>query len=206
MEALSELEVLSRTAAAFPPRTVRGIILPNLLFFTDPARVPSPEAVSERLPRGAAVVFRAFGATNAVEQGQRLRAIADSRGLLLLVGADAELAETIGANGLHIPERLAEKIPALRQAHPAWLITAAAHSLEALRQAEQAGADAAIVSPVFPSNSLSAGTPLGVAGLRMLVSATSLPVYALGGVHADTASQLADSGIVGLAAVEALSG
>jgi thiamine-phosphate pyrophosphorylase len=204
--ALSELEILSRTAAGFPPRTVRGIVLPNLLFFTDPARVADPGTVAERLPRGAGIVFRAFGAPDAVEQGQRLRAIADARGLILLVGADASLAKAIKADGLHMPQRLVPDITRLRIEHPTYLITAAAHDAEALQAAEQVGADAAVVSPVFASNSPSAGAPLGMEGLETLVRATSLPVYALGGVRADTAARLADTGIVGLAAVEALAG
>ncbi|NQE62328.1 thiamine phosphate synthase [Caulobacter sp. RHG1] len=206
MDGVSELEVLSRTAATFPPRTVRGVTLPNLLFFTDPARVQSPEAVAERLPRGAGIVFRAFGAGEAIQQGLRLRAIADTRGLLLLAGAEAELAEAIRADGLHVPERMADQIPRLREGRPAWLITTAAHGQPAVSAAEQAGADAVVVSPVFPSNSPSAGVPLGIDGLSVLVSATALPVYALGGVRAETVSQLTGSGVVGLAAVEALAG
>ena len=202
----SELEVLSRTAAAFPPRTARGRVLPNLLFFTDPARVASPQAVAERLPPGSGIVFRAFGAEDAVEQGRRLRAIADARGLVLLVGAHPGLAEGVRADGLHMPERLAGEIPKLRAEHGRYLITVAAHDLNAVQAAERAGADAVIVSPVFPSNSPSAGRPLGLEGLRTLASATALPVYALGGVRADTVGRLEGSGIVGIAAVEALAG
>lgn len=204
MDGVSELEVLSRTAAALPPRTVRGIALPGLLFFTDPARAPNPEAVAERLPRGAGIVFRAFGAPDAVEQGRRLRRIADARGLLLLAGGEPDLAEAIDADGLHMPERLASEIPLLKDAHPRWLVTAAAHGLAAITAAQHAGADAVVVSPVFPSNSPSAGAPLGLEGLKALVAATALPVYALGGVHAQTAARLVGSGIVGIAAVEAL--
>lgn len=204
MNGVSELEVLSRTAATFPPRTVRGIALPNLLFFTDPARVPHPEAVAERLPRGAAIVFRAFGADDAVAQGLRLRQIATARELMLLAGAEPELARAIAADGLHMPERLIGEIPRLKAAHPHWVITAAAHGRAAIKVAEQADTDAVVVSPVFASNSPSAGTPLDVEGLKALVSETALPVYALGGVRAETAARLAGSGIVGIAAVEAL--
>jgi thiamine-phosphate pyrophosphorylase len=42
--------------------------------------------------------------------------------------------------------------------------------------------------------------------LKALVAATALPVYALGGVRANTVAQLAGSGVVGIAAVEALAG
>jgi len=203
---VSELEVLSSAAATFPPRTARGVTLPSLLFFTDPARVPDPTTVAERLPRGAGIVFRAFGAPDAVEQGRRLRAIANERGLLLLVGAHANLADGIGADGLHMPERLAADIPRLRAEHARYLITVAAHDLGAMQAAERAGADAIVVSPVFPSNSPSAGEPLGLKGLEDLIAATPLPVYALGGVRARTVTQLIGGGLVGIAAVEALAG
>lgn len=202
---MSELEVLSSAAAAFSPRTARGWTLPGLLFFTDPARVPNPEAVAERLPAGAGVVYRAFGAADAIERGRRLRTIATERGLLLLAGAHPDLAEGIRADGLHMPQRLSAEIPRLRAEYAHWLITVAAHDRGALEAAERAGADAVVVSPILPSNSPSAGEPLGVEGLKTLVAATSLPVYALGGINARTVSRLIGSGIVGIAAVEALS-
>ena len=201
---VSELESLSSAAFAFPPRMVRGLMLPRLLFFTDPARVADPEAVAESLPAGSAIVFRAFGAPDAVDQGRRLREIATARGLMLLVGAHASLAEGVGADGVHLPERMAADLSRLRAEHPRYLITAAAHDLVALQAAERFGADAAVVSPVFRSNSPSAGEPLGLEGLSRLVAATTLPVYALGGVRASTAASLASCGVAGLAAVEAL--
>lgn len=198
------MEALSRTAARLRPWPVRGKPLPNLLFFTDPARTPNPEGVAERLPAGAAVVFRAFGAADAALQGARLREITRRRGLMLLVGADADLALAVEADGVHLPERLAELAPQLRAAYPGWLITAAAHDEAAARAGAEAGVDALVVSPVFPSRSPSAGAPLGVEGLKRIADLVGTPVYALGGVRADTVERLLDTGIVGIAAVEAL--
>jgi thiamine-phosphate pyrophosphorylase len=203
--ASDEMEALSRTAARLRPWLVRGKPLPNLLFFTDPERTPDPERVAERLPTGAAVVFRAFGASDAAARGARLREITRRRGLTLLVGADADLARTIQADGLHLPERLVSTLPDLRAAWPEGLITAAAHDKAAALAGVAAGADALVVSPIFPSRSPSAGDPLGVEGLMRIVEAVETPVYALGGVRAGTASLLLDTGIVGIAAVEALS-
>lgn len=199
------METLSRTAARLRPWPLRGKPLPNLLFFTDPQRTPDPERVAERLPAGAAVVFRAFGASDAAERGARLREITRRRGLRLLVGADETLALQVGADGVHLPERLVPTLSDLRAAHPGWLITLAAHDMEAALAGAEAGADALVVSPVFPSRSPSAGAPLGVEGLKRIVEAVETPVYALGGVRADTATLLLDTGIVGIAAVEALS-
>jgi thiamine-phosphate pyrophosphorylase len=202
--ATDEMEALSRTATRLRPWLVRGKPLPNLLFFTDPVRTPDPERVAERLPAGAAVVFRAFGVLDATQRGLRLREVTRRRGLLLLVGADAALARDVGADGLHLPQRLAADLPRLRAAHPDWLITIAAHDETAARIGATAGADALVVSPVFPSTSPSAGAPLGVEGLKRIVEAVKTPIYALGGVRANTVTRLADTGIVGIAAVEAL--
>jgi len=202
--AIDGMDALSRTAARLRPWLVRGKPLPNLLFFTDPDRTPAPESVAERLPQGAAVVFRAFGAPDAEVRGRGLRDITRRRGLLLLVGADEALAARVEADGLHLPQRLSADLSAIRARHPEWLITVAAHDEGAARAGQAAGADALVVSPVFPSASPSAGTPLGMEGLKRIVGAVETPVYALGGVRADTVKRLLGSGIVGIAAVEAL--
>ncbi len=197
------MEVLFRTATRFRPWLVRGKPAPRLLFFTDPLRTPDPEGVAERLPPGAAVVFRAFGAPDAEARGQKLRQITYRRGLLLLIGANAELAERLGADGLHLPERMTAELPAIRARHAHWWLTVAAHGEDAARAGAAAGADALVVSPIFSSASPSAGPPLGVEALKRIVAAVPTPVYALGGVRASTVDQLLDSGIIGIAAVEA---
>jgi thiamine-phosphate pyrophosphorylase len=180
--------------------------LPRLLFFTDPVRTPDAEAAIAALPRGAGVVYRAFGAADAVAAGRRLVRAARRAGVLVLAGADAGLAARIGADGVHLPERLARRAGALRRARPGWLVTCAAHSAAAVVAARRAGADAVVVSPVFPSASPSAGRPLGPLRFAALVRGARRPVYALGGVNARTACRLAGSGAAGLAAVEALAG
>jgi len=183
-----------------------GKPLPCLVFFTDPARVPDPAAVIARLPRGTGVVYRAFGAADAVAEGRRLAGLARRRGLVLLAGADAGLAARIGADGVHLPERAATKARGLTRIRPRWLVTCAAHSAAAIVRARRSGAAAVFVSPVFASASPSAGRALGTLRFARLVRGAGLPVYALGGVNAATARRLIASGAAGLAAVEALLG
>jgi thiamine-phosphate pyrophosphorylase len=182
----------------------RGKALPRLFFFTDPARIPDPAAPAAALPRGAGVVYRAFGRQDALAEGRRLRRIARRRGLVFLVGADPGLASRLMADGVHLPERLARRIPGLRRAYPAWVITCAAHSGAALVAARRFGADAVFLSPVFESRSPSAGRPLGSLRFAALARGAGIPVYALGGINARTARALVRSGAAGLAAVEAL--
>lgn len=169
-------------------------------------RTPDPAAVARTLPAGSAVVFRAFGGPDAEAQAVKLLAIARQRRLRLLIGADWGLARRVGAHGVHLPERLAHRAGAMKTGQPHWTVTAAAHSLRAARAALAAGADAAVVSVAFASNSPSAGRPLGPVRLARLVRAAGGPVYALGGINNETARRLKDAGLVGLAAVEGLAG
>ena len=103
-----------------------------------------------------------------------------------------------------LPERLAHRARALRQAQPGWVVTAAAHSLTAARAGLAGGAHAVVISAVFRSKSPSAGAPLGPLRLAALTRAAGGPVYALGGIHMKNARRLLASGVVGLAAVEGL--
>lgn len=196
-EATGDLQRLAALAASLRPRFAPEKPLPRLLFLTDPTRTPDPVAVVERLPAGWGVIYRAFGAADALDTGRRLRDATRVGGLPLLIGADPALARACDADGLHLPERLVGRVTR----ESGWILTAAAHSAEALRHAAEAGCDAALLSPVFPSASPSATAPLGVEAFNALVEAAPLPVYALGGVNAKTAPELLSSGAAGLAMI-----
>ena len=81
-------------------------------------------------------------------------------------------------------------------------MTASAHSPEELRMLARYPVDAALVSTVFASNSPSARAPLGALRLRTIARSSACPVFALGGVSAGNAAQVA--GFSGIAAVDAL--
>lgn len=178
--------------------------LPPLLFFTDPQRTPDVASVIAQLPRGSAVVFRAFGRADQLAQAPGLAALARRRGVAFLVGADIALAMALRANGVHLPERLAARARQARRLRPGWIVTVAAHSLPALHAARRVGADAAVLSPVFASGSPSAGAPMGPVRFAARVRGAGLPVYGLGGINAKTARRLLGSGAIGLAAVDGL--
>lgn len=170
--------------------------------FTDPQRTPDVAALAARLPAGAALVYRAFGARDAEEVARRLLAQVHAKGGKLLIGADAGLAARIGADGVHLPERSAARARALKAGRPGWIVTAAAHSPRAARRAQAAGVDAVVVSAIFLSRSASAGAPIGPLRLAQIARLAGVPVYALGGVNDRTAGRLKDIRLAGLAAVE----
>lgn len=143
---------------------------------TDLGRVPDPAAAAARLPEGAAVILRDRDHPERRAWAERLRRATAERGQMLLIANDPALARDVDADGLHLAEREVGRV------RPWRFTTAAAHSLAAIRRAEGNGADAVLLSPVFPTASHPGGAVLGLHRARAIASAARLPVYAMGGI------------------------
>lgn len=151
------------------------------------------------------MVYRHFGASEAEATARWLRAVTAKAGVRLLIGLDAGLAEAVGADGVHLPERARDRAKSLRQTRPDWLITGAAH-LDGQPEASTAGIDALVLSPIFATNSPSPSrTALGAEGLAEAVRRSALPIYGLGGIDAANVGTLVGTGACGIAGVEAFS-
>jgi thiamine-phosphate pyrophosphorylase len=175
--------------------------LPPLLYLTDPERAPLPARRIMALPQHCGVLFRHFGDDEEIDFIRDMAPALHNEGRIFLIAADPELALETGADGVHWPEK---RLPEARAWHGKFDIqTASAHSHRGLIEAAKAGMDAALLSPVFPSNSPSAGQPLGVSRFRNMVTQADLPVYALGGLTPDNIGQVSD--IAGMAAIDGLS-
>jgi len=180
-----------------------GGALPPLILMTDAARLADPLPVVAALPAGSAVIIRHYGDPDREDLARRVMAVARPRGVRVLIAGDAVLAVKVGADGLHLPEAMAALGPGPWRGwrRPRWLLTAAAHSPAALRRAARAGADAALLAPVFPTASHPQATPLGSLRFAAWCRQSPLPVYALGGVSAATAGRLKASGAAGFAGI-----
>jgi thiamine-phosphate pyrophosphorylase len=196
-------EKLARAARALNAASGQGN-LPALILMTDRARVPDPVAAARSLPRASAVILRHTDAKARAVLARALVVIARERRLLLLVAGDARLAANIGADGLHLPEAQAREAAHWRALRPSWIITAAAHSARGLMAARIAGADAALLAPVFATESHPDRAPLGALRTRLMAARAGLPVYGLGGINARTIGRLAHAKLAGIAAIEAL--
>jgi len=172
---------------------------------TDP-RLGDVAAAVARLPRGAAVVLRHYDDPDREALGQRLARLCKARGLVLLVAGDWRLAAKIGADGVHLPEgllrggRLAPMLGWRRRRGA--MLSVAAHGETALRRAAGLGADVAVLSPVFATQSHPGAPVLGAVKFAALVRGSSLPVVALGGVNGATVGALAGTGAWGVAAID----
>lgn len=139
---------------------------------------------------------------------QDLRRITHEAGVRLLIGLDAELAEAVEADGVHLPEHALDQAPRLRRRHPDWLITGAVHqgeTLVALKTLESHSLDACVLSPVFKAGGASAAKPdLGLDQFSALCALAPCPVYGLGGITAKRAPLMLQTGACGIAGVDAL--
>jgi thiamine-phosphate pyrophosphorylase len=170
--------------------------LPALWFLTDAARTPDPLAIAAQLPEGTAIVLRHYRAPDRAALAAALARIAGRRGLTLFVGADAALASSVGAAGVHLP-RWADDASLRPLAD--LLVTASVHDAQELARRRDI-ADALIVSPVFATASHAGAPALGPARLTEFVRAAGRPVIALGGITALNALDLRGTGVAGIAA------
>ena len=192
---------LARAATRLYEQRTRPCRISPLVFMSDPERTPDILAVARSLPKGAAMIYRHFGAVDRGAIAEELRHITFARDLQFLIGQDVELAAQIGADGVHLPERELMRGVGLRERYPDWLITGAAHSGGAVRACAENRLDAAILSPVFASDSKSAGTPISVSAVADIAKSVDMPIIALGGISGVTALKLYGSGAAGIAGV-----
>ncbi len=190
-------QALARAADAV--RGGRPSRVPPLLLFTDPERTPRPWEIAARMPAGSGVVYRAFGAADARTVADRLRAVTLERGMRLLIGLDADLADAVQADGLHLPERMLSATYALSGRRPDWILTGAVHSVEAALAARDM--DAVVLSPIFRTGGASAARPALEPAVLADATVGRTRVLALGGVTAANASFLRGSGACGVAAI-----
>ena len=115
---------------------------------------------------------------------QRLARVARARGHLVVLADSALTAREWGADGIYgAPLELAPRRRDL-------LTLATAHDMREIAQANRVGADAVMLSPVFPTRSHPGAPTLGTSRFRTLARHAQMPVIALGGMNADTARRL----------------
>lgn len=194
-------DVVAQTATKLYAARQKPCRLSPLIFMTDPARVSDVIKAAQALPNGAAIIYRHFGKADKYEEATALRQITFAKSQQLLIGADPKLAIAIGADGVHCQRDAAMQAPKLwRQRCPDWII-----SMAGIKTGDYQGSltvlDGLIVSSIFKSQSPSAGTPIGIDGLKGLTKSLPVPIFALGGVNKETAPTLINSDAAGLAGI-----
>ena len=110
---------------------------------TDHGRLSDPVSTASTLPTGSAIILRDYGMKCREALGRELMIVCRRRRFRLLVAGDWRLAWKLDAHGLHLPEWQLRRMMVWKP-KPGWLITASAHSKEALVLAAKLGVHAAL--------------------------------------------------------------
>lgn len=134
--------------------------------------------------------------------GEQVHAVLPT-GCLFIVASDVELAQQLGADGVHLAAR---DTPARSSLPPELLVGRSCHDATDIRDAITDAVDYVTVSPVYATVSKPGyGPPLGPDGLGALTSiAGGTRVYALGGVDAAAVTECLATGVSGVAVMGAV--
>lgn len=151
---------------------------------------------------GVAVQHRHPGVSDRqlLDEARRLADVCRAAGAPLFASRRLDVALAVDAH-LHLPA-YALRVADVRPRLPAGcLVSVAVHDEAEARAAH--GADLALVSPVYAPGSKPTDTrpTLGPDGFRRLAAALPCPAFALGGLDADRARQLAAPGVAVISAV-----
>ncbi|HEV3480694.1 MAG TPA: thiamine phosphate synthase [Candidatus Acidoferrales bacterium] len=131
----------------------------------------------------------------------------DRPGSLILVNDRLDVALAGNAAGIHLGREslAAQDVIGLRRRRKTvtdLMVGLSCHTIDELRQAEDAGVDYAFLGPVFdtPTKRLF-GPPLGIAKLAAACRATRLNVIAIGGVTLENGAECLHAGAAGIAAI-----
>lgn len=131
-------------------------------------------------------------------------AVAAARGgaTRVVVNDRLDVARALGAAGVHLGTQSLPARLVRRQVPKEFLVGVSCHSLAEARAAEDAGADYAVLGPIFETPSkLPYGPPLGLARLREVAARVKIPLLALGGITVERVSACLEAGATGIAGI-----
>jgi thiamine-phosphate pyrophosphorylase len=151
-----------------------------------------------------------FSATDVVSSATRLVGLMHPQQAKLFVNVATVEDDTLsliaaspGIDGFHVPDDPV-LLSHIRRTFPKHLIGASTHSIDGVRAASEAGADFLTFGPVFGTPGKKSQPTQGLAALKPVCAATTLPIFAIGGITADHAMECLDVGAHGVAVIRAV--
>lgn len=154
------------------------VILVTHPAFGDDVVVDCVRRSAAALPRGAFAVQlrdRRRAAPSLRVFSWQLREVTRSVGARFMINGHPEMARDVGADGVHVPDEAGAARRAREVCGAGFLVSTAAHSDHSVRRAIEEGADAVLVSPIFPTREPSLdGAPKQPRGVDALRSAHAI--------------------------------
>ncbi len=121
-----------------------------------------------------------------------------------IINDNVAIAAEIDADGVHVGQSDMEAGRVRELLGPDKIIGVSAQTVKQAVLAQQQGADYLGVGAVFPTGSKDDADSVSIDTLTAICSAVSIPVVAIGGISRQNVSQLAGSGICGVAVISAI--
>ncbi len=139
-----------------------------------------------------------------LEEAKEIGQICKKYHVPFLINDNVEIAMAADADGVHVGQHDMAALDVRRRLGPDKLIGVSAGTLEQALEAQRCGADYLGVGAVFPTGSKSDASAVSRETLREICAAVSIPVIAIGGIHAQNVNELKGTGICGVAVISAL--
>jgi thiamine-phosphate pyrophosphorylase len=165
------------------------------------------DAVEEAIDGGATLVQlreKKISSKEYFELAQRVKEVTDRHGIPLIINDRIDIAQAIDADGVHLgPEDL--PVPIARTLlGDGKIIGSSAASVAEARLFQAQGADYLGVGAVFPTATKRGTEKIGLDDLREIKAAVYIPVVAIGGIKAENAQPVMETGVDGVAVVSAI--
>jgi len=144
------------------------------------------------------------GDAELMASAERLRALCDEHGALLVVNDRPDLARACGADGVHLGQDDLSVAEVRRGVGDALLIGLSTHSPAQIAAAAGTGADYIAVGPVYPTATKPDLAPVGLELVAHAAAHALQPFFAIGGIDAVRAAEVAAAGAERVAVVRAI--
>jgi thiamine-phosphate pyrophosphorylase len=177
--------------------------MPRIILMSDDRRLPDPTGALGNLRPGDGLILRHRDDAERRRLATALRPLCLRLKVFLIIAADSRLAMEVNADGIHLSEAGVARsaISTYWARQRGMIVTAAAHSASALKRAEAAGVDGALISPVCATASHPDKRALGILRFTGMRRSTPLQVYGLGGIDRRNIMRLSHTGASGIAGI-----
>lgn len=141
-----------------------------------------------------------------LEEALEIQKLCREYGVPFVINDEVSIAKDIDADGVHVGQSDMEAMDVRKVLGPDKILGVSAQTVEQAITAQKHGADYLGVGAVFATGSKDDADDVSHETLKAICEAVSIPVIAIGGITKENVSELAGSGICGVAVISAIFG
>lgn len=141
-----------------------------------------------------------------LEEALEIQKLCREYGVPFVINDEVSIAKDIDADGVHVGQSDMEAMDVRKMLGPDKILGVSAQTVEQAITAQKHGADYLGVGAVFATGSKDDADDVSHETLKAICEAVSIPVIAIGGITKENVSELAGSGICGVAVISAIFG